>query len=311
MSRTTPDITFDVTSQTVEYRVPQGRPTSATFDVFSDSVDDAGTAEFSGTATVLGPSTTVDANSGPSSADPKKLNLTATTDIATGRKYLVAQNSRQEWVEPVAIVSADYIICRHPLQNDYTSGATFVSTSLTAAIDSTFVADEGNLSDLSDPNPDYRVRWAIVVSGVTYIAYSYFDLVRAGWRSQVDIQDLEPYFPTIRDMLPLDFRTEDGRPLIAGAERALRAAMIGIGLNPDSLRDDEEADELVILAALKLAAEGGIHPPTFSAGEFVTLRSAEFHSHFQQHFKVTNKHKIDTGTGGAVTAKPQFVGWSK
>ena len=138
-----------------------GRPTSATFSVFEDYANDDATAEFTGTGTVDSVNTTVDVTSGIGTTDAHKINLAATTSIVTGRKYLISESSKQEWVEPIEIVSADYIRVRHPLRNSYSTAATFVGTTITAAIDATWVADASNISDHSDPNPDYRIRWAI------------------------------------------------------------------------------------------------------------------------------------------------------
>lgn len=311
MTRSTTDITYGVTSQTLEYRVPQGRPTSATFAVFADYAGDDDTAEFTGTATVESVNTTVDAASGRAQTDPQKINLTATTGITTSRKYLISEGSKQEWVQPIEIVSADYIRVRHPLQNDYTTAATFVGTTITATVDSTWVAAEENLSDHMDPNPDYRVRWAIVVGGVTHVAYSFFDLVRAPIRHQVDVDDLNARAPGLFDGMPTEYQVEQGRPLLDAAYKSVSAKLAAHGVDTDAFRNDEILDELVILRSLNMMAMSGRRPLGVDLGSYIEATRNDYETFFQQHVSVTQKSRLATGTtGGAEPVRAQEF-WSK
>lgn len=312
MSRSTTDIVYAVTGQTVAHRVFEGRPTSATFSVFNDTAGDDDTAEFTGTATVTDPSTTVDAASGPAQSDPTKINLTATTGIALGRKYLISESSKQEWVEPVEIISADYIRARHPLKNDYTTSATFVSTTITAAIDSTWVADEANISEHTDPNPSYRIRWAIVVSGVTYVQYSFFDLVRAKIDHGVDIADINDRAPGLFDSLPTEYAVQQGRPLVDSAYRAVKATLAAHKLDVDAFRNDEVLDEMVILKSLHVLASGGWKPLGYdSNAQYVLDTRTNFETFFQQHVSVTQKSRLATGTSGGADVVRALPFWSK
>src|SRR3990167_8233585 len=312
MSRLTTEVTYGVISQTVELRVQQGRPSAATFAVHRDFAGDDDTAEFSGTATITDPSTTVDASSGPAQADPQKLSLAATTGIVTTRKYLVSEGSKQEWVQPIEVVSADYIRCRHPLKNNYTTAATLVSTNITAAIDDTWAAAEENLSEHLDPNPDYRVRWSVTVGGVVYITYSFFDLVRSPITYEIDIDDLDARAPGLLDSLPTEYATEQGRPLVATAWRAARAKLAAHAIDVDAFRSDEILDELVMLKSLHIAATGGWKPLGYdSVAQYALDTGTAFETFFQQHVSVTQKPRLGAGTGGGadrVTAEPF---WSK
>jgi hypothetical protein len=305
-------ITFGITSQTLEYRAQQGLPSSGTFKVLADYAGDDDTVEFEGSVTVDTVSTTVDATSGQGQTDPQKLNLTATTGIVTRRKYLLSEGSKQEWVEPIEIVSADYIRTRHPLRNAYTTAATFVGTSMTAAVDSTWVAAEENISDASDPNPDYRVVWSYVVGGVSYQAYSYFDLVRSSVGHQVDIADLNAYAPGLTDTLPTEYRTEQGRPLLDAAWRSVRSQLSNLRIDTNAVRDSELLDELVIHRALVLLAMGGWKPLGFdSVAEYLAETRREYERFFEQHFAVTLKTKLDTGTTGGADVVRDRPFWSK
>jgi hypothetical protein len=316
MARLTADVLYNVTGQSITHRVLQGRPTSATFSALFDDEGDDDTAIFTGTATVDSVNTTIDVASGQSQADPQKINLAATTSIVTSRKYLISEGSKQEWVQPVEIVSADYVRVRHPLKNDYTTAATFVSTSISAAVDSTFITSLNYVSDVEDPNPRYRMRWSIVVSGVTYIAYTFFDVVRVANEHHVDIDDINARAPGLVDSIPPEYRVEQGRPLTDAAFRSVTAKLTAAGINIDAIRDDQVMDELVIMRSLQMVAEGGWYRPAgFSPMEYVEVTRTNFDRFIEQHFMIAPKHRLATGiTGGTdagtVIAPPVSV-WAK
>lgn len=312
MPRSTASVPYGVTGSTVELRVLQGRPTAATFAVFADYAGDDDTAEFSGTATITDPSTTVDAASGVGQSDPRKLNLAATTGIALSRKYLLSESGRSEWVEPIEIVSADYIICRHPLQHAYSSSATLVSTTITAAIDNTWAAAEENLSDHLDPNPDYRVRWAVTVGGVVVPMYSYFDLVRAEVTTGIDAGDLNDRVPGLIDTLPIEYKADNGASMIASAYRAVKAKLAAHAIDVDAFRNDEVLDELTILKSLRVLAGGGWKPLGYdSVGQYVVDTERDFETLFQQLVSVTLKPRLATGTSGGADRVVAQPFWSK
>lgn len=305
--RSTTDIVYGVTGQTLALRVLEGRPSSATFKVFNDFDSDDATPEFSGTATVDSVSTTVSGASGPSQADPQKILLTSTTGITIGSKYLLSESAKQEWVLPVE-VTATYIRVRHPLRSDYTTSATFVSTGLTAAVDSTWVADLTNINSLIDSNPGYRVRWVIVVSGVTYVYYTFFDLVRASVGYQVDLSDLNDRAPGLVDSCPTEYQIDQGRPLLDAAWRSVQARLSAMRIDTDALRNDAITDELVILRALNMLACAGWRPVNFdSLSEYIAVTQAQYDRFLEQHFLIAQPHKMDTGTTGASDTVQRFV----
>ncbi len=295
--RETSAIVYNVTGQTVEYRFMHGRPTSATFEVFRDYADDTATAEFSGTATLTSPTTSLTAVSGAGQSDPQKLNL-ASTSFVTGRRYLISEASVREWVDPIEIASG-YIRVRHPLQNAYTTAATCASTTLTATIDPTWIALVTSLGDVADQNPDYRVKWTIVYSGATYIAYSYFDVVRSAVTHQVDASDIDDRAPGFLDSLPVEHRAEQGRPLIDAAWRSVLAKLASISIDVDSIRDDALLDELVVMKACQILAMGGWRPAGYaSTADYIEVTTNAFDRFLEQHLMVGLKHKLATGTGG-------------
>lgn len=285
MPRRTEDIVWNVTGQTLRHRAPQGRPTSATFKVFAESMGDDGTPEFTGAATVDSVNTTVSSSSGASQSDPRRLNVASTAGVVVGRKLLVAEGQKQEWVEPLQ-VGTGYLLLRDRLLGDYTTAATVQSCDITAAVDAAWVADLSNLSDLSDPNPDYRVRWSIVIAGVTHIAYSFFELVRAPRVLHVDLVDLGARWPGLAEMLGRADQGDQGRSILEGAWRMVRVELAGINLNDTAVMEDERLDEAVIHAAFVVLAEAGIHPRAFAPVEYVRIKAERFDRFIEQHFKI-------------------------
>lgn len=305
MSRLVAEVTYNETGQTVETRVSE-RPASATFKVLAYETPDDGTVKFQGAATIEAVNTTVASTSGVGQADPNRINLTSTAGIQTSRKYTVSEGGKQEVVSPVQ-VETGYIRVRYPLRNSYTTAATFVGTTLVAAIDATFVADLANISLHEDVDPGYRVLWAYVVSGVEKKTYSYFDLIRAPITHQVDLDDVNARAPGLYSSMPTEYKVEQGRPLIDAAWRSVRAKMQSLSIDVDALRNDEVLDELVILKCLNLLARGGWRPPAFdSQTEYVAMTQSDFDRFVEQHYQVTLSQKLATGTGGdAETVKPK------
>jgi hypothetical protein len=214
-------------------------------------------------------------------------------------------------VEPIEIVSADYIRVRHALRNSYSTSATFVGTTITAAIDAAWVAAEANISDHADPNPDYRVRWEIVVGGSTYVAYSYFDLVRSAVTHQVDISDLNNRAFGLHDSMPMEFEAQQGRPLIDAAWRSVQAKLASLRLDTDALRSDQIIDELVILRSLHLLAMGGWSPANLSLGEYINETRTDYDRFIEQHFQVTLKHPVSSGSSAGAIKADALKFWSK
>lgn len=258
----TQDILYNVTGQSLFFDAPEGRPSSVTsVTVYENADDDDAAAESAaGTPAVeTNPATTFDAASGLGQADPTKCNLTATTGIVVGRKYLATTAAgEKEWVEPKLIVSADYVMLREPLQNAYAAADTFVSTRISATVDSTWVADKNNISNWTNPNPRYRARWVYVVGGVTYVHATYFDLVRYKGEYSVTGLDVDRAFPGWFEALPTNYREDQGATLIAEAYRQVKMDLYRHEKADQLMRNGEVVDSLVILKANALGAVAGV-----------------------------------------------------
>jgi hypothetical protein len=242
------DILFGVASQTLWLDAPEGRPSSVTSaSVFEATDGDASTAESAttGVASVeTNPNTTLDATSGAGQTDPKVVNLTATTGCSVGRRYLITGASgSKEWVEVASISSGASITARHPLLGAFASADTFQSTRMSITVDTTWCSDSANLS--TGTAPRYRVRWVYVVSSVTYVRDTYFDLVRYAGDHNVDPIDIDRLSPGWMDRLPVDHRTDQGRALIDDAYAAVRLDLAAVDVNDASVADQAIVDELV------------------------------------------------------------------
>lgn len=256
--RTTQDIYYGITGQSLFYDCPEGRPssvTSATVYLWDVADDDTSESAISGSPAVeTNPNTTVDAASGYGQSDPRQIHVTATTGAAIDRTYLImSADGAREWFETKEIDSGNYLIAKHPLHNAYAAADTVQSTRITATVDATWVADETNLTtDDVGPNPMYRVRWVYVVAGVTHVADTYFNLVRYAARHGVLPQDIEALVPGWLDTLPTDHRGDQGRKLIDDAYREVRMDLHQVDLAASSVAQSEIIDELVRYKLLEL-----------------------------------------------------------
>jgi hypothetical protein len=290
--RQTPALTWNVTGQQLDLRFALGRPTSAAFAVFRAYMDDDATPEFSGSAVLDTVNTTSSAIAGPTQTDPQNISLGSVAGILATRKYLLAGGGAQAWIAPVQIGTSN-VRHRHVLETDFASGSTFQSTYLTAAVDNAWILDRSKLSDLSDTYPDYRVKWTVVYAGATYVVYSFFDVLRSPTFHSVDIDDINTRAPGLEDSMPVEYRIEDGRPLIDSAYRSVRAHLQALGVDLNILRSNESIDELVILRSLRQLAEGGWSPPGMDKQLYLQTTTSNYDRFFEQHYQTSLKDRVD------------------
>lgn len=301
--RTVQDILFDVTGQTVTFDAPEGRPSSVTsVEVFPwDGGDDGSTESAVGAGSVeSNPSTTLDGSAGADQSDPNLIPLTATTGCEVGRLYLLTSGtSEREWVEVAEVDSGVSVTAKHPLHGTYSSGAAFVTTRMSATVDSTWVADSANLSTDAGPNPAYRVRWVYVVGGVTYVADSYFNLVRYAGKHGVRPHDVETILPGWLDRLPTDHIADQGRRLIDEAYRSVKLDLHAVWTDDAMVANSELVDELTRWKAVELSefarslANGGVSATSYDAA------AKAYQTKLDQFSRITNKAPIRDSSGAA------------
>lgn len=299
--RTVQDIAFGVTSQTLYFDAPEGRPSSVTsVSVYPWNYSDDATAESAvGSPSVeTNPSTTVDAASGSGQTDPRQLNVAATTGFAVGRSYLVTSaDGLREWFEVREIDSGNYVAAKHPLHNAYASADTVQSTRIQATVDSTWVADSANLLEVA---PAYRVRWVYVVSGVTYVADTYFNLVRYAARHGLTGFDVDALLPGWLDSLPTDYREDQGRKLIDEAYREVRVDMAQVDLTASRVAESELVDDLLRYKVVELGEWA-----RFLAGAADPARaemaSKRYQSRLDSLVRLASRVPVRDATGAATT----------
>ena len=310
MAATVQDILYNVTGQSLYWDPPEGVPSSVTsVAVYQIGTGDDGTAESAttGSASIDSVSTTVDSTSGAGQTNPRKVNLTATTDIAIGRQYLLtsAATAETEWVTVVAIASADYVLSAAPLQNAYANADTFKGARISISVNSTWVADSSNISDDSDPNPGYRVRWVYTVASVVRVHDSYFDLVRYPGKHSVVPTDMLVIVPNWLERLPTYHREDQGKRLIDQAYVDLTYDLHRSGHADEMMRHRPAMDRLTMLRAWVLLERTG------QSEVQQALALDTYNAELNGLVKVVTKIPEATDTsGGGETGVAQSI-WSK
>lgn len=309
MSRHTQEILFGVASQTLTLDCPDGRPTSITdVQCWESIADDTATEEncFTGSAVIEGsPNTTIDSASGASQADPTKISVASTSGATVGRRYLVTSGKdHNEWFECASVTDGDYIVARHPLLNDYeVTASTVESTRISATIDTTWASDTSNLSPTLTPNPHYRVRWTVVIGGLTYVYESSFDLVRYNARHHVTPTDVARRQPNWLDYLPTDERIDQGRSLIERAWQAVKFDLYGDGKADQAVRNPEALDEVVTVKAVQLSVEDRALQNAAGPTE-LEVADRIYRQRYDQFFRAPVVAMDHTGGGGAAVLTP-------
>lgn len=257
MSASTIDLVFGVTGQTLVFDCPEGRPSSVvSSQLFESGTGDDGTAEvaLTGAATIEAtPVTTFDADSGVGQGDPRFCYLTTTAGVAIGQRYLATNAyGERDFVEAAAISSGAHVVARQPLENAYTGGDSFVTTRISHALDTTWIADAGNISSAFAVNSRYRWRLVYVVAGKTYVHDPGVDLLRYQGRHDVVGLDVDRRSPGWLDRLGESNREDQGRAVIDEAFEALKFDLYNMATPDQGIRNREAVNNLVKLKAIAM-----------------------------------------------------------
>lgn len=320
-------LTFGQTGQVVEFYPPQGQlvafgaPTvAASYSVYGGTQSNDETAKFSGTATLDPVATTFDAASGYSvTANRQRVNLASTSDIAVGGRYLLTNaQGQREYVTVTAISTDAYVDVEEPLCYDYASGDTFKGIRHYFTVDPTFVADPGNLnSAASSPLleergggdivkvPPFRVRWSYATGSVAYRTWTTFDLVRQPAVSNLSIHDLRGELPDVVFNDWIAQRGQDFMPQLEAAHRDARLAARVARYDPDSFRDPEVWDRIVLnkwkVQIGKALLFGGA-----DVGAWLDMAIADDTKFFEKSIGTAlNAFQDTNGTGGATINPPR------
>lgn len=300
---------YNVTGQTLKMYPPEilkgAVSGTTTYSVWKGSASLDNDAEFSGNATSDSVSTTVDANSGISSANSKLLNLAATTSIGVGEYYLVTNASGQsEVVKVVAIDSDNSVTCDVDLTYDYVSGDAFVGIAQSFTVDATFIQDSNKINDLDQP---YKIKWSYTVNSVAYRHYTYFDVVRIVPKHNVVGSDLVAIWPELAYSEPNADFGEKFKPQIDEAFDAATYDLDNHGIKLSQIRDSD-LDRLVKTRAILVLAEAGMAPGDLDPALHYDIRRANYRKELET---LVGRIEVDTGRGGGTNSqtpiKPLFT----
>lgn len=301
-------VVYGVTGQILELYPPEGVPSSAaTYKVYRADQSNDSAVEFEGTATADSVTTTVDAASGFSQTNRRKVNLTATTSIAIGRRYIIENaESQKETLSPTKIASGDYVENATDLAYDYATGATFKGFRQSFTVDATFIADESNITHADGTS--YRVLWSYTVGGIPCRRWTYFDVVRQAKLHNVTADDLMELWPDVKGEEWIEQRGEQFKKQIDAAfERVTFDAKMA-GVEVYRLRDGQYLDELVRQCALMVIAETGTAPGGRDPEVYAVERRKRYESDFNNAIAFL-KLPIDQGSEGGSTGEPLRTLW--
>lgn len=298
------EVIFGQTGQIIEIypdEAADGIPSSASVSVYDGYKGLDETAEFSPAVTIDSVSTTVDQSSGYSQANKTRLYLASTSNVVVGRQYLLENAlSQREIVTPKGVSSGDYIDLEDELQYDYPdTTSTLKGIRMTFTVDSTWVADEGNL--LTPEYPSYKAVWTYTVNSIVCRQYTYLDLVRQKFKHGVTIRELHRYFPDMQFETFLGQHGEGFKRMIDGAFYDLRIDIKRAGYRPAIIRDTEIINKLVILKTLLNAARAGLSPGNRDVETYVAETKAEYDSLLAGTITAVLKVEVDQSTEGGVT----------
>jgi hypothetical protein len=255
------EVIFDVTGQVFYFDPPEGQASGTpTLSVFASDVEDDGTAESATTGSCSVDSVDTTLN-GAISQGATTATLVLGTGVTKGRRYrLTDGDGDTEWVE-VRAITGTAVTFRHPVINDYASGSTFEGCRISISVNSTWVADENNLTDvpsIASGGSGYRLRWSYTVNSIPTVSVSYADLVRYQAKNLVTALDVDRRFPGWVDRLPSDYQRDQGAALVEEAYNAIKLDALGDDQVLRLIRNTEVLRELTIYRANLIAQEASL-----------------------------------------------------
>src|ERR1051325_7592727 len=246
------EVIYNVTGQSFFYDPLEGRPSAPTLTVYRAlNDDDAGGVVAAGACTVDSVNTTFSAAAGAT-----QITVASGTGITRGNRYLVTgTNGDREWAEVLGI-SGTIVNLRQPLKNTYAASSTFQGCRISAAVDSSWVANKSNITDILDPDDrlwitgradvawvpgaaGYRLRWSSTANSSQTIGISFADLVRYPAKSLLTPLDVDRRFPGWIDRLPTDYQEDQGQSLVDEAFQAMKLDALGDELVVRRIRQTE------------------------------------------------------------------------
>jgi hypothetical protein len=308
----TAELIYGVTGQTVSVYPPewgQGVPSSASARVYEGELGDDDTPEFVPSVSVDAVSTTVDAASGYSQANRRRLYVASTTGIAVGDDYRVENALGQhELIAVLYVATNDYLILDADLVYDYpATSSTVKGLKMSFAADATWLATEAKI--LEPGGPSYRVVWSYTLASVIRRRVTYARLVRTPGGTGVTVKDLRRRWPDLDYEEPSALRGQAYQWAIQAGYERVRTDLLAAGWQPSQPRDTELVDELVVRATLWTLARAGIGPGGRQVEAVIEECKKDYHAGVFQICKAGQRLDMDLGTQGAATGKPRAHIW--
>jgi len=302
---------YDQTGQAIYFDCPQGRPSAVTSVTVWDEGDDddASAAQTAvGAPSIESTSLTFNADSGADETDPKLLNLSAVTGLARGRQYLAtATTGETEWIEIARLDSTSTnAYGRTALLNNYASGDTLVSTRVSATIDSTWVADDTNLSNPLSPRPRYRAVWVYTVAGIVFRGATFFDLVRYPFAYSVNAADVDRLSRGWLSRLAEEDRVGQGEAVIKEAAYQVKHDLWRRDLAAYAHRNSEVINELIRRKAVFLVAQAAYRHGAI-ARELVDYEAGNYQAYFEGLVGESKVNQQVTADGAAAVITPARI----
>lgn len=264
------------------------------------------------TVTVEAIALAIDAASGFSQTNRRKLNMTSTAGIVQGRRYYTQNGDGQRELVEIAHISANaFVETEYDLAYDYgPAGATLNGLRASFVIDPTFIATLGNINlkgyisrqgwypdyiDLATGLP-YRVLWSYTVASSPRQHWTYFDVVRGRAQHGVLGDDLFDLFPDLAYQESRGQRGEKFKRYLDAGERRVAFDLRVKKYDPNQIAD-HLYDDLVRDATLLLIAESGKAPP-----------GRDLEVYVRERYKVYANHLDGLITGPVITMSQNTAG---
>lgn len=301
---------FGDTAAVVYADIPEGKPSTITsMEIRNNDDSDTATAESAlGAPSVEAISLTLSAAAGSGQSDPTLITLAAgTTAAMEGRILLLtdADTGEEEYVEVDRVDTANhYIYSRVPLRFDYVTGDTLTSFRASATVDSTWIADTGNLSNPLAINPRFRVRVAYRMTGDTTdrVIATYLDVVRYPRVHSVNPLDVDAYAPGWLDRLPTDDRRGQGERLITEAFRRVKEEFAKRNIADYALRNSEFLNRSIVRMAAFVGAEAAFLHGGIGA-EQVRYLGEQVESYLNEHAALAHQQVTSDGAAGPIVVE--------
>jgi len=303
---------FNTTGAVLDWIAPEGVPsavTSVTVRLTANGSDSTAEAATTGAASIdATPSTTFNADSGQGEQDATRLALASIAGIEVGGEYLVTNSlGESEQVEITGVVSGGTVAyARHALRNSYAIGDSLQTTRLSIALSDSWLADTANISDDTDPNPYYRVRWEYVVGGQTFVHADYFDVVRFEAKHDVTPLDIDNESPGWIDSLPMEYTEDRGKALIEAAYGNLEFDLFRRGIPSEMMRNRDVVNRLTILRTILNSSKNRAKATGDTIG--YEIDRDEYNASLDGLVPLTD---IATDTSGAATSKKAMSLWQR